>query len=412
MPDKMDESLISAIERLKNNQATSDDFYLIGKAVSAGQIEITPSEETTNIQQVGGTNFGEDNEIRVTGTVIGTQTFNGITGDQVLEIMKSREEKEEEKSRINVPIIVAVIGTIGVIVSGYLGFRGPIVAALIPLRATQTAETKTQLASMLEPGRSPTPNLAPPTLTQTLAPISIQTTPPILTGIPTATFTSTPTFTNTPSPTFAPGADFLASCIHSDIWQPYKLQRPSNIWQPLSPDPDSRGCLNLETWGFFTKDGGLQISHRETVDNTQVGFYKQLDSDAEIEFNLVVDQITTRDNLDSILMFGIIPDIPANPDEGRFLRFFVGGGSMNIMPDEPRVVNRIWRSSEPFGKEYKVKLSLEENKLNMIVDGEPVFNQMFLPNNLFNKRAFWIGYNLWSDSTLDAFISNLKINEN
>ena len=111
-------------------------------------------------------------------------------------------------------------------------------------------------------------------------------------------------------------------------------------------------------------------------------------------------------------MFGIIPDLPADPDEGRFLHFFVGGGSMVIMQDEPGVVNRQWLSPEPFGKEYKVTLSLEENKLNMIVDGVPAPKEMILPNNLFNERAFWIGYHLWSDSTIDAFISNFDLDEN
>lgn len=216
MPGNMDEDIISAVERLKNSKATPEDITLIGDAVAAGKIEITPSSQSQHIQQSGGTNFGEDNEIRVTGSVIGTQTINGISGEQVLEILKLSEEKEEAKSRSNVPIIAAVIGTIGVIVAGYFGFRGPIEAALIPIRATQTAEAKTQAASIPETGRSPTPTSAPPTSTQTLVSTSTHTSPPPATETPTATITPTPTFTNTPTPTFTPTPEVLFTDTFDD----------------------------------------------------------------------------------------------------------------------------------------------------------------------------------------------------
>ena len=78
MPQDMDQNLLSAIERLKKDEATDEDFDLIGAAISAGQLEITPSSQSQYIQQAGGTNFGEDNEIRVTGSVIGTQTVNAV----------------------------------------------------------------------------------------------------------------------------------------------------------------------------------------------------------------------------------------------------------------------------------------------------------------------------------------------
>jgi hypothetical protein len=220
MPEDMDQNLLSAIERLKKDEATDEDFELIGDAIATGKIEINPSSEAQTIQQAGGTNFGEDNEIRVTGSVIGTQTVNGITGDQVLEILKlSKEDDEEEdakKSRPFLPIIIAVIGTIGVIVAGYLGFRGPIEAALIPIRATQTAETKTQLAVIPKTGRSPTPEVFPPTHTPTSMPTSTYTSTATATATPTATITPTPTSTNTPTSTFTPTPEVLFTDTFED----------------------------------------------------------------------------------------------------------------------------------------------------------------------------------------------------
>lgn len=221
MPVDMDQDLLSAIERLKKDEATDQDFNLIGEAIVAGQIEITPSTQAQHIQQAGGTNFGEDNEIRVTGSVIGTQTINGISGEQVLEILKLMEQEDDDegegkKFTSYVPLLVAVIGTIGVIVAAYFGFRGPIEAALIPLRATQTAETKTQMAGIPETGRSPTPEVIPPTHTPTSTPTSTYTASPTPTATPTATITPTPTSTNTPTPTFTPTPEVLFTDTFDD----------------------------------------------------------------------------------------------------------------------------------------------------------------------------------------------------
>lgn len=138
MTKNLDKLLLSALERFKNGEATTYDLHVISQALASEQIEIIPSRDSTNIVQSGGANFGESNEIRVSGSVIGSQSISGFSAEQVLEILNLKSKKENNKSRL----IVAIIATIAIVVVGYFGFRGPIEAALILIRATQTAAAK------------------------------------------------------------------------------------------------------------------------------------------------------------------------------------------------------------------------------------------------------------------------------
>jgi hypothetical protein len=213
MPENMDESLLSAIERYKNGEETPDDRKIIGQALASKQIEITPAEDSKIIGQAGGADFGESNEIRVSGSVIGTQSISGFTSEQVLDILKLNEEKENNKPRSNVVIIAAIIAAIATIIAAYFGFRGPIEAVLIPIRATQTAEAKTLVAVIPVTGQTPTPT---PTWTPTLTPTPTHTSTQTATRTPTATITPTPSLTPTPTPTFTPTPEVLFTDTFDD----------------------------------------------------------------------------------------------------------------------------------------------------------------------------------------------------
>lgn len=111
MPDNPDDALIFAIERFKKGEETQDDRKIIGQALDSKQIEIIPAKDSKIVRQSGGVDLGEENEIHVSGSVIGTQTISGITGDQVLEILKLNEKKEDS----NTKIILAIFGVIAII---------------------------------------------------------------------------------------------------------------------------------------------------------------------------------------------------------------------------------------------------------------------------------------------------------
>ena len=95
MPENMDESLLSAIERYKNSQDSPNDRKIIGKALASKQITIAPIEDSKIIMQAGGANFGESNEIRVSGSVIGTQSISGFTAEQVIELLRLYDSYKE-----------------------------------------------------------------------------------------------------------------------------------------------------------------------------------------------------------------------------------------------------------------------------------------------------------------------------
>jgi hypothetical protein len=112
-------NLLSTLDRFKNREATADDINIIREALESGHLEITPSTESKEIRQSGGTNFGESNEIRVTGSVIGTQSISGFTADEVLELIKYKEENEGGKTK---NIILAIAGVIVISVAAYFGY--------------------------------------------------------------------------------------------------------------------------------------------------------------------------------------------------------------------------------------------------------------------------------------------------
>jgi hypothetical protein len=149
MPESFDETLLTAIERYKRGEETLDDRKIIGQALASRQLEIIPSRDSKVIRQSGGANFGEENEIRVSGSVIGTQTISGISGDQVLEILKLNEKKEDN----NTKIILAIFGVIAIIAVGVLGYL-VVAKDQNPKEATQT-ETNTNNPIQILPTEVP-----------------------------------------------------------------------------------------------------------------------------------------------------------------------------------------------------------------------------------------------------------------
>lgn len=187
MPENRDEALISAFERFKNSEETPDDRKIIGKALAAKQIEIIPAEDSKIIGQAGGADFGESNEIRVSGSVIGTQSVSGFTGEQVLEILKFKEKSGDNKTKI----VVALIGVVGLIIAAIIS---PIIASYFnngPYSPPIPSSTITN---------TPTATMKP-TPTETVTPTNTPTNTPTQTQTPTNTPTNTPTPTDTYTPT-------------------------------------------------------------------------------------------------------------------------------------------------------------------------------------------------------------------
>ncbi len=200
MPDSMDSSLFSALERFRNGEETSEDLHLISAAFASGQIEIIPKGDPNRITQSGGANFGESNEIRVTGSVIGTQIVSGITAEQVKEIIEDTREAredspEDETSRVaGVNILKiggAFIGLIVIVLTiTMLITRPPVIFPAADTKTPTPSNTPLPPTSTPTPTRTPPPPTATPTPTGTQTPTETQ---------PPPTDTSTPTQTSTPT---------------------------------------------------------------------------------------------------------------------------------------------------------------------------------------------------------------------
>lgn len=174
MPESDNKLLLSALERFKNGEAKIDDIKIISEALASDQIEIIPSGDSRDIRQFGGANFGESNDIRISGSVIGTQIVSNITADQVREIIAASRDvaansigfESTKARRANViKIIGAIIGLsviAVVLVSGY-NLR-TLYAALYPTPTPTSTSTPTATNLPTEtkiPTYTHTPTLTP-----------------------------------------------------------------------------------------------------------------------------------------------------------------------------------------------------------------------------------------------------------
>ncbi len=205
MSGNMDNTLFSALERFKRGEASQEDLQLISAAFAAGRIEINPTSDSNWLMQSGGTNFGESNEIRVTGSVIGTQIVSGITAEQVREIIENVKESfgespPERADRVNISTILKIGGVFSglIVIILFIGLMIVRPTALFPPPPTDTP-TRTSTPMITTSTPTPTNTLRPPTHTPTsTATLTITATLPPPTSTPTLTPTQTPTPTDIP----------------------------------------------------------------------------------------------------------------------------------------------------------------------------------------------------------------------
>ncbi len=89
MPDTQDQALIAALNRLAAGQARGDDLSRLQQAVAEGRLTLQSAGRTVSVpgdltgstvldgdSQTGGVNFGQSNQIQISGSVIGTMTLN------------------------------------------------------------------------------------------------------------------------------------------------------------------------------------------------------------------------------------------------------------------------------------------------------------------------------------------------
>ena len=263
MPENMDESLLSAIKRYKNGRDTPKDRKIIGIALASKQITIAPIEDSKTMTQEGGANFGESNEIRVSGSVIGAQSISGFTVEQVVELLRlydsykesgddtaPEEPKKVKRKNIRRRIVFTLNGLLAISAAFLAGLYW---ADLMPLINTRSPIFTTALAVIPLTGRTPTVTVVIPTRTATLIPTSTHTSTLTMTNPPTATFTPTPTYT--PFPT------------NTQTYTPTPTNTPTQTPEVLFTDTfDNYEYSTHIGWTLFTEEEG-KIYHRRITRN-------------------------------------------------------------------------------------------------------------------------------------------------
>jgi tetratricopeptide (TPR) repeat protein len=102
MPEESDQALTAALERLIAGQPAGEDLLLLRQAVAEGRISLESGDRSVAVggsltgstvlagtSQSGGVNFGQSNQIHISGSVIGTMTLNLPNAAEAARLLES-----------------------------------------------------------------------------------------------------------------------------------------------------------------------------------------------------------------------------------------------------------------------------------------------------------------------------------
>lgn len=288
----------------------------------------------------------------------------------------SRNKLKSSKDETNkTPIIVAIIGLIGTVITALFGFFASVKSHEVNFSVTETAVTKTV------------------TSTSTHFPANV---------IPTNTLAITPSPTMPePTRTLIPsfGDDISSGCITSGYWKVYSNEE-------LLPDPPIANCWDLSEIGISAQNNGL-LFFSEPPNFGFNWIYTRLPSDVIIEFIIKIDQLTFGNNQEeSMIAIGIAPADSSKPfDDGSFLVFTskeagqFGIGTKNLAGYESP-----WTTS--FGSSGRYSLDINGLIMTIKTNNNSTFSPMSIP---FSNRNLYIGYNAPRGSWIWSTITNLSI---
>jgi hypothetical protein len=287
------------------------------------------------------------------------------------EIIQFMSRRRLLSSRDTAAVIIAIFTLIGTLTTAYFMFRAPIAPLELSIATTQTAQA-------LFTSTSPTATLSP---TDTLIP--------------------TETLLPLPSPTLAVGEDLEISCIDSKYWTPYKGEKRPK---------DNRGCWDLSTMNISAQNGGLLIA-ADNVEGYSRSLYTTLPKNAEIQFKIRINKLSTVKVVDSSLVFGI-----GNADEwlsgGKFLIYRVISPNSPIYMFFADSVLSYGASDFPhytYGQEQKIVFSINGLVLDVYVDNSKVLES--IPLTQSNKKVFWIGSWVSNKGSVNLFVKDFRVIE-
>jgi len=212
----------------------------------------------------------------------------------------------------------------------------------------------------------------------------------------TATFIPTQILSPTPIPNLANG------CISSILWTPFEGQ---------SLVTDDLHCWQMLDWGIVSQDGGLLIS--VAANEKSHGIYRVIPTNTKISFRLRIDRMRTIDSLEPRLLFGVIPLSPTKPADGKYLllqRESAAEDKVFVKLRDPAtsINDEFLPIKYSEGETHKVSFIIENFLMTIYLDNGKVDGSISLP---FSERAFWIGYDLPPQTSIQVFLSDFSFEE-
>ena len=264
--------------------------------------------------------------------------------------------------------------------------------------------SRPQAATPVEPTSTPVAFTQAPTIEPAA------TTAPTDTPSPTISPTETPPPTLTASP--VPEKTIAENCIAAKTWIP-----TSDNESAVNATPDQNNCLNVSSLGIAASGGALLIVKPEQTGVVAAGIYTDVSDQAEIKFNISVQNLYTASaGNPAYLTFAIAlaSDAMTKSGSGRFkLQVNDVGNNANVyfVPADVGESNGVPITSMHYlyGLSYNVRLKLDGLVMRLYIgEGQRPVETISIPGG---PKVFYIGYNVPPGANVRATIKDVSIDE-
>lgn len=153
------------------------------------------------------------------------------------------------------------------------------------------------------------------------------------------------------------------------------------------------------------------MSVQPTPEERFHGVYRRLPLNADIRFDIRIEQLQTKELLNANVAFGIVD--PKDLSSGRFLFYHVASSNSSINAEfaERDLANKIFLHNYTTRTTEQAIFSIRNTTLKIYMDGEQVVGPINIPSLDDTNKAFWIGYSLSVNANISAFISDFSVEE-
>jgi len=263
-------------------------------------------------------------------------------------------------------IIIAVIGVVGTVAVAYFAFREKTAPIELAIITTQTAEAK---QTLLSNAFIPTVSVSTPDIPPT----------EIL-----------------PTSTFSPEQGFSTNCINSTDWTP---SPKSSLFS------NENNCWDLSSNGIAVQDGKLFFAIQNSVEQ-RGAIYTPIPKEGTISFNVRIDTFLSGQT-NGNLAFGV-GTVDNWLSKGKFVFFrATDSGYYIVYGGEITEVGKNTIDAYKIGSDIVVTYEFKNLVFDIYVDNIKIVSD--IPISASRPQVFWIGYRLFPNSKLVAYVSDFRL---